>query len=58
MLMGYKVMRTDGDMAISGANSRLSFPLKKDHIVEMPEMGIYLGMTKDYVLITLYPISI
>ena len=48
--IGYKVMRTDGQNIISGADARQTFPLKKGNTISMVGDGIYLSPNKDYVI--------
>ena len=48
--LGYKVMRHENGRAVSGADSRQSFPLKRRDVVRMPGQGIFLSLNKDYVL--------
>ena len=50
MLVGYKIMNTDGRKVISGADSRQSFNLKKNAEIRMKGDGIYVGTSKQYVL--------
>lgn len=51
VMIGYKVMplSDDGQQILSGANSRLSFPLDTCEL-SMPGNGIYLALSKEYVL--------
>lgn len=49
-MIGYKVMRTKGNKAISGMNSRLSLPLKKGAVAKFPEQGIFVTPHKQYAL--------
>lgn len=50
VMRGYKVMRYEGDMLVSGANSRLRFPLRKGVRLRMPGRGVYLTPHKQYAL--------
>lgn len=49
-LVGYKVMATDGNNALSGADSRQGFELKKGKVISMSGNGIYLAPTEEYVI--------
>lgn len=48
-LLGYKVVRREGNMGISGADSRLRFPLQLHTVIRMPGKGIYLSPNERYV---------
>lgn len=48
--IGYKIMRFENEILVSGANSRLSFPSKIGTIVKMGGNGIYMSPNKDYVI--------
>jgi hypothetical protein len=47
---GYKVMKVERGRLISGANGRLSFPMKIGSIIKMPGNGIFLSNTTQHVL--------
>lgn len=49
-LIGYKIMRTENGRVIAGADSRQSFDLELGTDIKMQGNGIYLGMSKDYVM--------
>lgn len=49
-MIGYKVMRTDGVLAISLADSRQKFKLKKGLDVRFKGKGIYVSTNEQYVL--------
>ena len=51
-LIGWKVMRTnpEGTRLISGADSKISFPVALNKVIEMPHPGIWMSLCKDYVL--------
>ena len=48
-MLGYKVMRIENDLLVSGANSSLSFNLNEKEM-NMPGNGVYLSTNKNYVL--------
>jgi hypothetical protein len=48
--IGYKVMRKKGEYAVSGADSRQRFPLRKGSKIRMPGYGIYLTPHRQYAL--------
>jgi len=48
--IGYKVMRFENEVLVSGANSRLSFPSKIGTIIKMGGNGIYISPNKNYVI--------
>ena len=48
--IGYKIMRFENEVLVSGANSRLSFPSKIGTIVKMGGNGIYMSPNKSYVI--------
>jgi len=49
-MLGYKVMRIEGDRLVSGADSRQSFPARKGSTIRMLGNGVYLSPNKQYVL--------
>jgi hypothetical protein len=49
-MLGYKVMRLEGDYVISGANSRLRYPLEIGTVITMPSPGVFISLDKKYVL--------
>ena len=50
-MIGYKVMRVEGDKIVAGADSRQTFPFPKiGSTIKMKGNGIYLGPSKEYVL--------
>ena len=48
--IGYKIMRFENKVLVSGANSRLSFPSEIGAIVKMGGNGIYMSPNKEYVI--------
>ncbi len=48
--IGYKIMKYESGKIISGADNRQSFVAEKNQDIEMYGNGIYLGMSKDYVM--------
>lgn len=49
-ILGYKAMRFEGGFAISGADSRQSFLVRKGHVIRMPGKGIFLSTNREYIL--------
>jgi hypothetical protein len=50
--IGWKVMRTnsEGTEFISGADSRIRFPIRLGKTITMPHPGVWMSLDKDYVL--------
>ncbi len=48
--VGYKVMGHFDGKVVSGADSRLSFPLFEGGIIMMGGQGVFISPTKDYVM--------
>jgi len=48
-MIGYKVMRGENGVLISGSNSRIALPMQTGVIHSMPGQGIFLGITPEYV---------
>ena len=48
-LIGYKAMKFEDGMCISGADSRVRFPPLEGLKVKLPGMGLYLSLSVDYV---------
>lgn len=48
--LGYKVMHHENGKAVSKADSRQAFDLRKGEVVRFPGKGIWLALKKEYVL--------
>lgn len=48
-MIGYKVMKKEDNIILSGANSNLKFNINSKYI-EMPGNGLYVSTNKEYVL--------
>jgi hypothetical protein len=49
-LIGYKVMKVEDGMLVSGVNSRLKIKPKLGTIIKFPKPGIFFSLSKEYVL--------
>ena len=49
-MLGYKAMRFENGRAISGADSRQSFVVRKGHVIRMPGKGVFLSTNREYIL--------
>jgi len=49
-MVGYKAMRFENGRAISGADSRQSFVVRKGHVIRMPGKGVFLSTNREYIL--------
>lgn len=48
-MIGYKAMRFEKGRAVSGADSRQGFVVKKGHVIRMSGKGIFLSTNRKYV---------
>lgn len=50
MMIGYKTMRFRDGRAISAADSRQNFEVRKGYTIRMPGAGVYLSTNRQFVL--------
>ena len=56
-MTGYKVMRLEDGMLVSGADSRQKLPPEVGAIHTMLGQGIFIGKTPEYVVSTIWQVS-
>lgn len=49
-MLGYKVMRFEDGRAVSAADSRHGFGLRKGRVIQMPGVGVFLSTDRQFVL--------